>query len=821
MASASAAEAPHRVHFYDDPAVIAGRIAAFLREAIVRGGAGIAVARPELCAMIEHELRGHCLDVEGLLADGRLVLRDADRELARFMDGDVPDAARFRARMLPLLDAARAAAGDPVHVYGEMVDALWERGQSGAVVVLERLWNELRRERRFTLAFGYRIGASGASGASGGSGAHEPYDVAMPGTIHDRSDLPWSTATAGDVAQLVVNLDHRARTLETEIARRERAESRMLRLLEVTAQLAAARTRDEIARLVVELGVEAVGSTSATLWRVTGDRLQLLGSSYPGTTATQRYAEITLAHAMPVTHAARTHEPVFLGSREQYRAQFPESFARMGPELPEQFAIAILPVICEHQVWGVACFTYDRERAFEPADRAYKGILARQIAHALERVQLHEEERAAAAAEKAAREEIELVYQLITAVNATDDLDAVYELTLDAVLRGSRSDRAAILLFDPDGVMRFKASRDLSEVYRRAVEGHTPWRPDTTDPQPVTVDDTETDPAWINYRDIFRAERIRSLAFVPLVHRHQLIGKLMLYRDEPRSFTAHEIQLTSTIAVHVAQAVERKRAGQELARAYREERDAHLKADEATRAREEILSVVSHDLRNPLGTVMMGASTLLGIDTGDKTGRVRTVADRIHRQAERMARMIDDLVDFAGIQAGQLTLAARPHPPSAIIDAAREMYAAIASEHGLVLEVAARSGLPAVECDGDRALQVIGNLVANAFKATPRGGRVVIGAEHRDPEVVFFVKDSGPGIDPDEMPNLFERFWRSKRSSYRGAGLGLSIARGIVVAHGGRIWAESQVGAGSTFYFSFRACAAADGVSNIPDACPR
>jgi signal transduction histidine kinase len=97
------------------------------------------------------------------------------------------------------------------------------------------------------------------------------------------------------------------------------------------------------------------------------------------------------------------------------------------------------------------------------------------------------------------------------------------------------------------------------------------------------------------------------------------------------------------------------------------------------------------------------------------------------------------------------------------------------------------------------------NLVANALKVTPRGGAISIGATPDAAQVVFFVRDTGPGIEPEELPRLFQRYWRSKHPQYKGAGLGLSIARGIVDAHGGRIWAESQLGRGTTFYFSLAA----------------
>jgi len=232
----------------------------------------------------------------------------------------------------------------------------------------------------------------------------------------------------------------------------------------------------------------------------------------------------------------------------------------------------------------------------------------------------------------------------------------------------------------------------------------------------------------------------------------------------------------------------------ELERALEIERDA-------TRAREEILSSVSHDLRNPLNTIVMGSTVLLS--SPDK--RVQMCGQRIHRQAERMARLVGDLVDFANIQAGQLALERAAHAPLAIVAATSELFGPIAEERGLALIATATSELPAIECDSHRAVQVLSNLVSNALKVTPRGGEIEIGAAPRDREVVFFVRDSGPGIAHDELPQLFERSWRSKDLMYKGAGLGLSIARGIVDAHGGRIWAESRLGIGSTFYFSLAA----------------
>jgi signal transduction histidine kinase len=410
--------------------------------------------------------------------------------------------------------------------------------------------------------------------------------------------------------------------------------------------------------------------------------------------------------------------------------------------------------------------------------------------------------RALAHLEQRARGTTELLYEVAAAANQLDDVDAFHDVALHTVRRGAHADRAAILLFDETGVMRFVASHGLSEAYRRAVDGHSPWQRNETSPAIIAIDDVDADPAWAAYREVFRAEGIRALAFVPLVHHRRLIGKFMLYRDEPRAFAAGELQLAATVAVHVAQAVVRKQDELELERAYREEREVRLLAQEATRAREEILSVVSHDLKNPLATILMSATSLLKVDPTERNHRARMIGERIHRQAQRMARLIEDLVDFAGIQAGQIVLDRKANRANDIVAATSEMFRLVAHERGLRFEACTPPDLPPVDCDSERAVQVMSNLLTNALKVTPRGGEIRIGAEPMGDDVVFYVRDTGPGIEADELPRLFERYWRSKQSHYKGAGLGLSIARGLVDAHGGRIWAESEPGSGTTFYFS-------------------
>ncbi len=173
---------------------------------------------------------------------------------------------------------------------------------------------------------------------------------------------------------------------------------------------------------------------------------------------------------------------------------------------------AILPVAGDGKPLGVLWFAYDRERLFDGAERTFKEIVARHCGLALERIDLAEKE-------PRARSESQLLYALTSGVAVAENLEAVYDIALETVKVGTASDRAAILLLD-DGKMRFKAWRRLSDTYRAAVDGHSPWVADEINPTPIEVSDTEIDPAWASYREVFRAEGIRSLASRGIVDAH-------------------------------------------------------------------------------------------------------------------------------------------------------------------------------------------------------------------------------------------------------------------------------------------------------------
>ncbi|MBZ4419342.1 HAMP domain-containing sensor histidine kinase [Myxococcus sp. RHSTA-1-4] len=258
--------------------------------------------------------------------------------------------------------------------------------------------------------------------------------------------------------------------------------------------------------------------------------------------------------------------------------------------------------------------------------------------------------------------------------------------------------------------------------------------------------------------------------------------------------------------LHEEQAEARRLAGQEaeLQRhlAAENARLAHA-AEAAAREREEVLAIVSHDLKNPLATVRLSAAVLdqkLARLPGGEALQGRVAA--MDRAALVMLGLITRMLDAARLDAGQpLAVEPRPEPVSELIGEALALIEPQAARCNIHLEPRLAPGLMAL-CDRERILQVLANLLGNAVKFTPKDGTVTVETTEAPGEVRVAVRDTGPGIPEDELPRLFQRHWQSRGTAHRGSGLGLYIAKGLVEAHGGRLWVESTVGTGSTFHFT-------------------
>lgn len=227
----------------------------------------------------------------------------------------------------------------------------------------------------------------------------------------------------------------------------------------------------------------------------------------------------------------------------------------------------------------------------------------------------------------------------------------------------------------------------------------------------------------------------------------------------------------------------------------------------AVRARDDLLGLVSHDLRNPVNAVRMLASAILRTASdGDASvlPRVSEHAAVMLQAASQMDALIQDLLDVTRIEAGRLPLSPLPLPAAQLVAGALETLRPIAESRGVRLSSRVDPATPAVIADPDRISQVFSNLVGNALRFTPDGHEVWIEARVEEPLVTFSVHDTGSGITPEELPFVFDRFWQAKRTNRSGAGLGLSICRGIINGLGGQIWITSELRTGTVVSFTLR-----------------
>ena len=231
----------------------------------------------------------------------------------------------------------------------------------------------------------------------------------------------------------------------------------------------------------------------------------------------------------------------------------------------------------------------------------------------------------------------------------------------------------------------------------------------------------------------------------------------------------------------------------------------------AVRDREDVLAIVSHELRNPLNAVSLVAAQLgrLARDEERTPASLEQLSARLRRNAARMTRLVTDLLDLSRIEGGRLSLTPEPLRSSELLSEAIEMMRPVVEEKHAALEL-----LPShealVSCDRDRILQVFANLIGNATRFVPHGGTIRVAAQRKNHLCEFVVADDGPGIEPALQGRIFDRFWQAPESIRHGIGLGLAIAKGIVEAHGGEIRVESAVGVGSSFFFQLPLVGGAD-----------
>lgn len=390
------------------------------------------------------------------------------------------------------------------------------------------------------------------------------------------------------------------------------------------------------------------------------------------------------------------------------------------------------------------------------------------------------------------------------------ELDTTLSAIADAAV-GFLADYSVVDLIEQDGSVRRirvsardganrEAARILSEVTLDRSRPHLMYPAIETGRSQLvrSVSDTHLREIAQNVEHLagLQAMDMASYMVVPLLAGDRMLGALLLAAARGRqAYDEQDLELAEEVGHRAALAVEN-------ARLYRDAR-------RAIQARDDILGVVSHDLGNPLQAIFIGLEALKrsGVEADpeeQKEARGKEYyVSAIRRSAERMQRLIHELLEVRRMEEGHLTLEPVRQPLGPLVDEALDLIEPLARVKSVELDNALDdSSLPTVDVDRDRLLQVLSNLVGNAVKHTPEGGRVRVSASAAAGELQVSVSDTGPGIPPEHRQQIFDRFWRAEKTGGKGIGLGLAIAKGIVRSHGGRIWVESEEGRGSTFHFT-------------------
>lgn len=288
--------------------------------------------------------------------------------------------------------------------------------------------------------------------------------------------------------------------------------------------------------------------------------------------------------------------------------------------------------------------------------------------------------------------------------------------------------------------------------------------------------------------DSLRALAPSSLMVVPLVARERVVGAIAFIASSPSpkyglEDLGHAVEFASRAALAIDNAYLYTTARREL------------------KNRDELLGLVVDNLRDPLSTIVLAAG-LLRSEFAEPSVDAAKLPNAILRATGRMNHLIKDLLDVIRIEADRLSLEPAQVSAKEVVRDVVNAQVGSAAANGIELRADLARSLPDVWADRDRLAQALENLVDNARKFSPKGGRVTVGAVNGDGEVMFWVADGGNGIPPETQRHLFDRFWQAQSGPRHGAGLGLTIVKSIVESHGGRIWVDSAAGRGSTFFFT-------------------
>jgi signal transduction histidine kinase len=380
-----------------------------------------------------------------------------------------------------------------------------------------------------------------------------------------------------------------------------------------------------------------------------------------------------------------------------------------------------------------------------------------------------------------------------------------YESTLEAIAQMAVRDLADLCVIDivegAGNVARLKVkSRDsrlipLSNLFMRVPleRDHTLWFEMVAQTKSPLVGDITQEMLAYVFQDeadlrVVREAGLQSGMVIPLLRDGNIIAAIVLLScSSSRIYGSADLYLAEELARRAAASIENARL--------------YFLARRAIKSREEVLAVVSHDLRNPIAVIGLVAKMLR--KSGElETAQVAEYSNKIERAIDKMLQLISEISDSAKIENGTFSVAPQAETLKNIILPAIDEMKSLAEAKKQTIEYHIELNLPEVAVDGRRVEQVLSNLLSNAIKFSRQGSKIVVSAREQDNSIVVCVSDDGPGIPRENLSKVFDRYWQSEETKRTGTGLGLAIAKGIVEAHGGKIWVDSELGKGSSFFFT-------------------
>ena len=390
------------------------------------------------------------------------------------------------------------------------------------------------------------------------------------------------------------------------------------------------------------------------------------------------------------------------------------------------------------------------------------------------------------------------------AVSSTLDVETVLDTIVSRACQLAGADGCSIYEYDEDANwFELRASYNFDAHYEESLRG-MPLRKGeglmgraAEAREPMQIPDITAPGAYeSSVRDILVRFGYRALLSVPLLREGQIIGSLSLTRKVPGAFSAEVIELLKTFATQSALAIQNARLFREIA-----EKGRQLEV--ASRHKSDFLASMSHELRTPLNAILGFNEMILGEIYGDVPADMKEPLTDIQTSGKHLLRLINNVLDLAKIEAGRMELAPSEYVVNDIVETVRSSLRPLAADKGLELVAAVAEDIPLAYGDAGRITQCLMNLAGNSLKFT-KAGKVEIAVELRGELLAYRVSDTGIGMAPDKIGNLFSEFKQADATiagEYGGTGLGLSISKKFVEMHGGRIWVESKLGQGSHFLF--------------------